>query len=295
MAMDYWRQLVAAEPRVNYLMTLYLNEQLTPAEIYKAAACGIVGVKSYPRGVTTNSDQGVSSFTPFYPVFESMQSVGMVLNIHGESLSDPARNICVMNAEEDFLSQLRQLHRDFPRLKIILEHATTAAAVCCVQELGDTVGCTITAHHLYLTVDDWAGKVHNYCKPVAKYPNDRQALRDIVSKGHPRFFMGSDSAPHPKHAKESACPCAGVFTTPHLLGYVAHIFADLGIIDCLDGFIQDYGMEFYGEQLLCRAHAQQQRIIVGQPLIGMSDSGVDSNFDFYLYFQMFLLDWTSLR
>jgi dihydroorotase len=183
MAIEYWRQLVAAEPRVNYLMTLYLNEHLTPAEIHKAAAHGIVGVKSYPRGVTTNSDQGVSSFTAFYPVFEAMQSVGMVLNIHGESLSDPERNICVMNAEEDFLGQLRQLHRDFPRLKIVLEHATTAAAVRCVQELGDTVGCTITAHHLYLTVDDWAGKVHNYCKPVAKYPSDRQALRAIVSSG----------------------------------------------------------------------------------------------------------------
>lgn len=184
MAVEYWRTLVALEPRVNYIMTLYLNERLTPAEIYKAAAAGIVGVKSYPRGVTTNSDLGVGrTFEPYYPVFEAMQETGMVLNIHGESQSDHSRNVCVMNAEEDFLVRLHELHQKFPRLKIVLEHATTAAAVEAVKKMGDTVACTITAHHLFLTVDDWAGKVHNFCKPVAKYPSDRSALRDIVSAG----------------------------------------------------------------------------------------------------------------
>lgn len=111
------------------------------------------------------------------------------------------KNICVMNSEIAFLSQLKQLHLDFPKLKIVLEHATTKEAVEMVCSLGETVGCTITPHHLVLSVDDWAGNSFNFCKPVAKYPVDRQSLRNIILQGHPRFFLGSDSAPHPKHLK----------------------------------------------------------------------------------------------
>ncbi|KAJ3331789.1 Dihydroorotase, partial [Kappamyces sp. JEL0680] len=157
MALEYRDKLVKLAPNVEFLMTLYLNPALDAAEIKRAAAAGIRGVKSYPRGVTTNSDGGIESYSVYYPVFEAMQEAGMVLNLHGEIPSDPSSDICVLNAEEKFLKHLVQLHRDFPKLKIVLEHATSAAAVDVVKSLGDTVGCTITVHHLQLVVDDWAG------------------------------------------------------------------------------------------------------------------------------------------
>jgi dihydroorotase len=200
-ALAYKAKLEAIDPTVEYLMTLYLSPDLTPAEVRTAHAAGIVGVKSYPRGVTTNSDGGIESYEVYYPVFEVMEEVGMVLNLHGEIPSDAAsvsalhlhtaptiltpdvQNICVINAEPAFLPHLRTLHAKFPRLRIVLEHATTRAAVECVKSLGDTVACTITAHHLALTVDDWAGQAWHFCKPVAKFPDDRQALRDVVAEG----------------------------------------------------------------------------------------------------------------
>ena len=146
----------------------------------------LAGVKSYPRGVTTNSDGGIESYEAYYPVFQAMEEEDMVLNLHGEVPSvpsDPTSNICVLNAEPTFLPHLIKLHAAFPTLRIVLEHATTRAAVECVKSLGETVACTITAHHLALTVDDWAGQSWNFCKPVAKFPDDRQALRDVISEG----------------------------------------------------------------------------------------------------------------
>ncbi|RKP25079.1 hypothetical protein SYNPS1DRAFT_29177, partial [Syncephalis pseudoplumigaleata] len=115
-----------------------------------------------------------------------------------------------------------------------------------VKSLGDTVGCTITAHHLSLIVDDWAGKNHRFCKPVAKYPHDRAALREVVAQGHPRFFLGSDSAPHAREMKECAHACAGVFTSPALIPYVAAVFEEMGALDKLKGFVCDNGRRFYG-------------------------------------------------
>lgn len=141
------------------------------------------GVKSYPRGVTTNSEGGIESYETYYPVFEAMQEVDMVLNLHGEVPSSASSNTCVLNAEPKFLPHLRALHKAFPRLRIVLEHATSREAVECVKELGDTVACTITAHHLALTVDDWAGQSWAFCKPVAKYPSDREALHEVVREG----------------------------------------------------------------------------------------------------------------
>ncbi|KAI9596659.1 Dihydroorotase [Syncephalis fuscata] len=244
-AIKYKAELEAIEPCVTYLMTLYLSPELTPEEIRKAAAAGIVGVKSYPRGVTTNSDAGIESYETYYPVFEAMEECNMVLNLHGEVPSDADKGICVLNAEEKFLPWLRILHERFPRLRIVLEHATTQAAVDMVKSLGDTVGCTITAHHLALIVDDWAGKNHRFCKPVAKYPHDRAALRQVVAEGHPRFFLGSDSAPHSRETKECAHACAGVFTSSALVPYVASVFEEIGALDKLKGFVCDFGRQFY--------------------------------------------------
>ncbi|EPS95345.1 hypothetical protein FOMPIDRAFT_1025828 [Fomitopsis schrenkii] len=249
-ALLYKAQLQTADPAAQYLMTLYLSPELTPDEIRKAKRAGIAGVKSYPRGVTTNSDGGIESYETYYPVFEAMEQEDMVLNLHGEVPSDASTNTCVLNAEPSFLPHLRKLHARFPHLRIVLEHATTRAAVECVKSLGNTVACTITAHHLALTVDDWAGQSWNFCKPVAKYPDDRQALRDVIKEGHPRFFLGSDSAPHPPATKSTASPlhacAAGVYTSAILLPLVAHLLESFGALDRLEGFVSTNGRAFYG-------------------------------------------------
>jgi len=234
-------------------MTLFLSPDLTPKEVKKAKAAGIVGVKSYPRGVTTGSEVGIESYEVYYPVFAAMEEAGLVLNLHGEIPSDPAHNICVLNAENAFLPHLIKLHTRFPKLKIVLEHATTREAVETVKSLGDTVGCTITAHHLALTADDWAGNSWHFCKPVAKFPDDRKALQDVVREGHPRFFLGSDSAPHPPKSKSTAMPsspcAAGVYTSPILLPLVAHLLESFGAIDQLENFVSSNGRKFYGREV----------------------------------------------
>lgn len=182
-ALQYKEELQALAPEVTFYMTLYLSPELTVDEIRKASKAGIAGVKSYPRGVTTNSESGIESYENYYPIFKAMEEEGMVLNLHGEIPSDSQKDICVMNAEERFLPELEKIHRAFPKLKIVLEHATTKAAVEMVKRLGDTVACSITVHHLQLIVDDWAGQPHHFCKPVAKYPHDREALRQVVASG----------------------------------------------------------------------------------------------------------------
>jgi len=178
-----------------------------------------------------------------------MQDVDMVLNLHGEVPSDASANVHVINAEPTFLPHLRKLHADFPRLRIVLEHATTRAAVETIKSLGPTVACTITAHHLALTVDDWAGQSWNYCKPVAKFPDDRAALHEVIREGHPRFFLGSDSAPHPSVKKSTSSPdhgcAAGVYTSPILLPLTAHLLESFGALDKLDGFVSQNGRAFY--------------------------------------------------
>jgi len=249
-AMRYRDALRALAPGVEFLMTLYLQPTLTPGMIREAKQAGVFGVKCYPRGVTTHSDRGVEDLAEYEAVFAAMESEGLALLLHGEVPSQAERDICVLNAEQQFLPEVERLHARFPGLRIVLEHVTTAEAVSCVRSLGSTVAATVTAHHLDLTVDDWAGKNHNFCKPVAKYPHDREALRAVVREGHPRFFLGSDSAPHPRHAKEAACGCAGVFTSPLLLPYLADCFERFGALDRLADFCSVHGRTFHGMQPL---------------------------------------------
>lgn len=147
-ALAYQARLRALDRSVAYLMTLYLHPEVTPEVIRAAKQAGVAGVKSYPQGLTTNSDSGVTSYEAFYPVFAAMEEEGLVLNIHGECASDHKRNITIMNAEASFLPTLQEIHARFPRLKIVLEHCTTAAAVAAVEACGETVVGTITAHHL---------------------------------------------------------------------------------------------------------------------------------------------------
>ncbi|GAA5815093.1 hypothetical protein MFLAVUS_008599 [Mucor flavus] len=245
-ALAYKSELEALAPNVTFYMTLYLSPELTVEEVRKAGKAGIAGVKSYPRGVTTNSDNGIENYEIYYPIFEAMEQEGLVLNLHGEIPSDAQKDICVMNAEERFLPELKKIATAFPNLKIVLEHATSKAAIDMVKSLGDNVGCSITVHHLQLIVDDWAGQAHHFCKPVAKYPHDRDAIRDAVKSGHPRFFLGTDSAPHPIATKEGPRSNAGVFTTPLVLPYLCKIFEEIECLDKLENFACHFGKNFYG-------------------------------------------------
>ncbi|RPA86849.1 Dihydroorotase [Ascobolus immersus RN42] len=242
-ALSYKADLEAIDPSITYLMTLYLCNDVTPEVIYEAKKAGIAGVKSYPAGVTTNSDAGVVSYEAFYPVFAAMEEVDMVLNLHGET--PPREGVTVLNAEETFLPTLLDLNKRFPKLRIVLEHCTTAAAVEAVKKCGPTVAATITAHHLYLTIDQWAGNPHCFCKPVAKLPSDRDALVAAAVSGDPKFFLGTDSAPHPRSSKQGSKTAAGVFTQPYALQYVAEVFQREGKLDGLKAFACEYGRAFY--------------------------------------------------
>ncbi len=242
-AIGYRDFLASVNPQVEYLMTLYLCVEITPAVVYEAAAAGLVGIKSYPKGLTTNSEQGVVDYETFYPVFEAMQECNLVLNLHGESPSSDETT--VLNAEARFLPTLESLHRRFPRLRIVLEHCTTSDAVAAVLRCGDTVAATITAHHLFLTIDDWVDNPYSYCKPVAKLPSDRLALIQAATSGNPKFFFGSDSAPHAKSAKKADRVAAGVFTQPYVLSYVAQVFDKVGKLHMLEHFVAEAGRRFY--------------------------------------------------
>lgn len=237
-------------------MSLYLHKNITPDTVKEAKQHGVTGIKSYPHGVTTHSDQGVMSYEEFYPVFEEMQKQDMILNIHGELPSSAHEDITVLSAEEAFLPTLFDLHRRFPKLRIILEHCTTAAAVKAVKSCGPNVAATITAHHLFMIVDDWAGDPHCFCKPVAKLPSDRRALLKTVVSGDPKFFFGTDSAPHPASSKRADKYAAGVFTQPHAVALVMDALEqaiEMEVISAedvteekLQGFLSKYGREFYG-------------------------------------------------
>lgn len=259
--LDYKSRIQKLAPDVKLLMSLYLHPSITPEVIREAKKAGIRGVKSYPAGVTTNSSSGVVDYEQFYPVFSAMESEGMILNLHGEA--PPATDITVLNAEEAFLPTLHDLHRRFPKLQIILEHCTTAAAVEAVKACGPTVAGTITAHHLFLIVDDWAGDPINFCKPVAKLPSDKRALLKAATSGSPKFFLGTDSAPHPLKAKKGGFDnevgkcAAGVFTQPYATQLVLEAFEDAlakNVItkddlkdEVVTGFLGGFGRKFYGE------------------------------------------------
>ncbi|KAJ5676534.1 dihydroorotase [Penicillium maclennaniae] len=253
-ALDYQKRLQAIEPNVNYLMSLYLHESITPETIIDAKKRGITGVKSYPAGVTTNSSSGVIDYSLFYPVFAEMERQNMILNLHGEIPSKG--DVTVLSAEERFLPTLLELHARFPKLRIILEHCTTAAAIEAVKKCGPTVAGTITAHHLSIIIDSWAGDPFCFCKPVAKTPADRDALLRAAASGNPKFFFGSDSAPHPAASKRGGEKiAAGVFTQPYTTQVVLDSFEQAienGVLkdeditpEIVAGFMSKFGRAFY--------------------------------------------------
>ena len=250
MALAYKARIQAAVPahhEFDALVTLFLTNSTTVQEIENAKAAGIVASKLYPAGATTNSQDAVKGIKALYPIFEKMQEVGMLLLIHGEVTQS---HIDIFDREKAFIdAYLHDIVKNFPSLKVVFEHITTKDAADFVKASSSNVAATITPQHLLLNRNDLlVGGIrpHNYCLPVLKRNTHQQALQQTVASGSPQFFLGTDSAPHEKHNKESACGCAGCYSAWSAIELYAQIFDDLGALDKLEGFASHYGPDFYG-------------------------------------------------
>jgi dihydroorotase len=254
MAAAYRERILAALPddgpgaRFEPLMTLYLTDNTPPDEILRARESGFVhGVKLYPAGATTNSDAGVTSVAKCAKTLEAMQEQGMPLLVHGE-VTDPA--IDMFDREKVFIDRvMTPLRRDFPALKVVFEHITTKDAADYVRDAEGPIGATVTAHHLLYNRNAlFVGGIrpHYYCLPVLKRETHRLALVAAATSGNPRFFLGTDSAPHPKGLKEHACGCAGCYTALHAMELYTQAFDQAGALDKLEGFASFHGADFYG-------------------------------------------------
>jgi dihydroorotase len=249
-ALAYKARIQAAVPEgmtFNPLMTLYLTDNLPPDEILRAKDAGVVAVKLYPAGATTNSDAGVTDLRKTYKTLEAMQRAGMLLLVHGEVTSP---DIDLFDREAVFIdTQLIPLRKDFPELKIVFEHITTREAAQYVAEADRFTAATITAHHLlYNRNAIFTGGIrpHYYCLPVLKRETHRLSLVEAATSGSDRFFLGTDSAPHPAHLKEHASGCAGCYTAATAMELYAQAFDTAGALDKLEGFASFYGADFYG-------------------------------------------------
>lgn len=233
--------------------TIQITEETTPKMVREAREAGVIAGKVYPKNMTTHSENGVLDYSKIYPVFQTMQEIGMVLSLHGEH---PAADVEGLDKEEAFLNDiLTCLVFEFPSLKIVLEHISTQLAVMFVEDAPQNVAATITPHHLSMTLDDVIGysqsfgylmRPHNMCKPVAKWEVDRRALLEAVTRGNPKFFYGSDTALHLKGNKECAGVCAGCFNTPAALPLLVHLFEGEESLEGLEDFLSRFGSEFYG-------------------------------------------------
>ncbi|MBI1887710.1 MAG: dihydroorotase [Nitrosomonadales bacterium] len=249
-AQAYRARILAALPAgaaFEPLMTLYLTDNTTAQEIRKARESGVIhAVKLYPAGATTNSAAGVTDIRKTYPALEEMQRCGMPLLVHGEA-TDPA--VDVFDREAVFIERILQpLLRYLPQLRTVFEHITTREAVQFVTGAPDTVAATITAHHLLYNRNAlFSGGIrpHYFCLPVLKRETHRAALGAAAASGNPKFFLGTDSAPHAQHTKETACGCAGIYTAHAALELYAEAFEQLGALDRLEGFASFHGADFY--------------------------------------------------
>jgi dihydroorotase len=230
------------------LMTLYLTDDTPPEEIARAKLSGrVFGVKLYPAGATTHSDEGVTRLSRCFHTLEKMEELGMPLLVHGES-TDPA--IDVFDREKAFLEEvLGPTMERFPGLKIVLEHITTRDAVQFVEVTGENIAATVTVHHLLMNRNAlFMGGIrpHHYCLPVLKREEHREALVEAATSGNPKFFLGTDSAPHSRKAKEAACGCAGIYTAHAAIELYATAFEEAGALERLEGFASVFGPRFYG-------------------------------------------------
>ncbi len=233
--------------RFEPLMTLYLTDQTDAAEIQVAAASDFVhAVKLYPAGATTNSDAGIARLDALFPILAALEEADIPLLIHGE-VTD--RDIDIFDREKVFIDRhLSPIAERFPGLRVVLEHITTRDAVAFVREAGQNVAATITAHHLLYNRNDMlVGGIrpHFYCLPVLKRNIHQNELCEAATSGNPRFFLGTDSAPHSARAKEAACGCAGVYTGHAALEFYAEVFEQLGALDRLEDFASRFGPDFY--------------------------------------------------
>jgi len=250
-ALEYRGHILAACPEESAfepLMTLYLTDLTTPDEIRRAAAEPHVhGVKLYPAGATTHSEAGVTSLPSLMPTLEAMAESGLPLLVHGE-VTDP--DVDVFDREAVFIDRvLAPLLAELPSLRVVFEHLTTSEGVQFVLDAPPNVAATITAHHLLLDRNAmFRGglRPHHYCLPVLKRASHRETLVAAATSGNPKFFLGSDSAPHPRKAKESACGCAGIYSAPVALEVYAEVFEAAGALDRLEGFASRFGAAFYG-------------------------------------------------
>ncbi|MEG3143041.1 dihydroorotase [Sphingomonas sp. RT2P30] len=244
------RIIAALPPGTDFtpLMTLYLTDDIDPDEIVRGAGEGVVtACKLYPAHATTNAAHGVTDIARIAAALEAMQRIGMPLLIHGE-VTD--RDVDIFDREAVFIERvLAPLTRDFPALKVVFEHITTAEAAAFVAEGGPNIAATITPQHLQINRNamfDGGLRPHAYCLPVAKREVHRRAVRAAATSGSPRFFLGTDSAPHSAARKEAACGCAGIFNAPFALESYAAVFAEDGVLDRLEGFASEHGPRFYG-------------------------------------------------
>ena len=250
-AASYRDRILAALPEgmsFEPLMTLYMTEETDPDDVAAAYEAGIArAVKLYPAGATTNSASGVRDFDKVRPVMERMAEIGMPLCMHGE-VTDA--EIDIFDREAVFIERvLDPIRQAVPGLKVVMEHITTAQAADYVRANADGLGATITTHHLIINRNHilvGGIKPHYYCLPVAKREIHREALVAAATSGDPRFFLGTDSAPHPDHLKEHACGCAGCFTATNTMPLLAHVFEQAGALDFLEGFTSLHGPAFYG-------------------------------------------------
>ncbi len=230
------------------LMTLYLTDNTSPAEIVAAIESGVVyGVKWYPAGATTNSAEGVTDIKRVFAALEVMEARGLPLLVHGEVV-DP--KVDVFDREAVFIErELAPIVERFRRLKVVLEHVTTAEGLAFVRSRGQGLAATITAHHLLLNRNamfEGGLRPHHYCLPVLKRERHREALVEAATGGDPRFFLGTDSAPHAKGDKESGCGCAGIYTAHAALELYAEVFDEAGKLDAMEAFANHHGADFYG-------------------------------------------------
>lgn len=250
LALAYKQRILAARPQGSAfepLMTLYLTNTTSVEDIRAAKAAGVIAVKLYPAGATTHSNAGVRDPKALYPVFEAMAEHGLLLLVHGE-VTDA--EVDIFDREKAFIDRhLAPIVAAVPGLKVVFEHITTHDAVEFVTAASDNVAATVTPQHLLLNRNDmFVGGIrpHNFCLPVLKRSTHQQALREAVATGSRKFFLGTDSAPHEKAAKESACGCAGCYSAWSALELYAQVFEDLGALDKLEAFASHHGPDFYG-------------------------------------------------
>ena len=249
-AAAYRERILAVLPqglKFEPLMTLYLTDNTQAAEIERARSCGFIhAVKLYPAGATTNSDAGVTDIQKVYPVLEAMAACNMVLCVHGEVTH---ADVDIFDRERVFIDRtLAPLAARFPDLRIVFEHITTKEAAQFVTAAGENIGATITAHHLLLNRNAiFVGGIrpHHFCLPVLKRETHREALVEVATSGSKKFFLGTDSAPHSRSAKEAACGCAGCYSAHAGIELYAEAFEAAGALDRLEGFASFNGPDFY--------------------------------------------------